>query len=168
MKVYFIREYKLIGDNLYTYEQENIEEDSIKEVIDDKVVFKEPVKTPLNSFYSTKPIGIKYEEGKLLPYQAEVTEDLPASVNKVPQTYKNCQLMCDKKGGYMYFKDLDSGEKLLIALNSNTYQPILLEKSLEHFLKPVHIGIAKFGDYFFNYSKDLKRWVRSKKLKTTY
>jgi len=63
---------------------------------------------------------------ELLPYKAKVIQDLPLSVSKFiePQEYNNCQLMGEKYGGYLQFKNLDNGEVLLIALNSNYYEPI--------------------------------------------
>jgi len=59
-----------------------------------------------------------------LPYFADVTEDLPGSCKFPPQTYKNCQLLRQKHGGYLEFFDHETKKTLRIALNSNTYTPV--------------------------------------------
>lgn len=58
---------------------------------------------------------------KLLPFFADVTEDIPARYTFRPKTYKRCQLLTEKHGNYMQFFDHESGEVLRIAMNSNTY-----------------------------------------------
>ncbi|TXG76184.1 hypothetical protein E6Q11_05125 [Candidatus Dojkabacteria bacterium] len=60
-----------------------------------------------------------------LPYFADVTEDLPSRCKFEPTTYKNCQLMVETNCGYKYFFHRETGENLIIAINSNTYEPIL-------------------------------------------
>jgi hypothetical protein len=60
-----------------------------------------------------------------LPYFADVTEDLPARYTFEPKTYKGCQLLTQKHGGYLEFFHHESGETLRIALNSNTYSPVV-------------------------------------------
>lgn len=63
---------------------------------------------------------------ELLPYKAKVIQDLPTSVAKYldPEEYPNCQLMGEKHGGCLQFKNLDNGEVLRIAMNSNIYELI--------------------------------------------
>lgn len=62
----------------------------------------------------------------LLPYFANVTEDIPGYSIKLgvkPKTYYRCQLMGEKKSGYFYFYHHPTKEKLLIAINSHFYTP---------------------------------------------
>ena len=60
-----------------------------------------------------------------LPYFADVTEDLPGSCKFEPKTWKGCQLLTQKHGGYLEFFHHESGETLRIAMNSNIYSPCL-------------------------------------------
>ena len=76
--------------------------------------------------------AISEAENKFLPYFADVTEDLPgymlhgpAAIK--PKTYKNCQLLSEKHGGYMQFYDHATKETHRIAMNSNYYNPIVEE-----------------------------------------
>lgn len=74
---------------------------------------------------STKPEGYS-EDQKLLPYFADVTEDIPGSAPKgmVPKAYKHCQLTTQKPGGYLVFLHHESGKELKIAMNSHIYEPV--------------------------------------------
>jgi hypothetical protein len=56
---------------------------------------------------------------KLLPFFADVTEDLPG--HHEPLTYERCQLMTEKRGGYLQFLHHGTGMTLVIAINSYTY-----------------------------------------------
>ena len=60
-----------------------------------------------------------------LPYFADVTQDLPGSKPKglKPQTWKGCQLLTQKHGGYLEFYHHETKKTLRIAINSNTYEP---------------------------------------------
>lgn len=130
-KVFEIREFSLIGGRtLYTY----LEREDVSVVDEARRIFKnengiiEPTHyyklvTSLSGFKKEDlfPAGIE-----LLPFKAKVTQDLPSSVAKYiePSEYPNCQLMGEKHGGYLQFKNLDNGEVLRIALNSNIYEPM--------------------------------------------
>lgn len=62
---------------------------------------------------------------EFLPYFADVTEDLPSSCKGLtPTTYKHCQLMTEKHGGYLQFYHIPSETILRIAINSHYYEPI--------------------------------------------
>jgi len=56
---------------------------------------------------------------ELLPFFADVTEDLPGQFD--PLTYEQCQLMTEKRGGYLQFLHHGTGMTLVIAINSYTY-----------------------------------------------
>lgn len=65
-----------------------------------------------------------------LPYFADVTEDVPGSCRNIrkklkieDETWKGCQLLRQKHGGYLEFFHHESGKTLRIAMNSNTYSP---------------------------------------------
>jgi hypothetical protein len=71
--------------------------------------------------------AINPEVEQMMPYMADVTEDLPGSATKIgvkPKTWKGCQLMVEKHGGYLQFLHQPTGEVLRIAMNSNYYTPI--------------------------------------------
>lgn len=79
-------------------------------------------------FTEKKPDGAIPHTEKFMPYFADVTEDLPSSVRGlhkrmglIPKTYKNCQLLTQKHGGYLQFYHEPTNETLRIALNSNDY-----------------------------------------------
>jgi len=61
---------------------------------------------------------------KFMPYFADVTEDVPSQYKFSRRTFKNCQLLTEKHGGYLQFFHKESGEILRIALNSNFYIPL--------------------------------------------
>ena len=130
-KVFEVREFTLIGGKtLYTYlEREDLVFDEQRQVFKDKEGF---VQQRNSYFFLTTDLSRFNKEDlfpygtELLPYKAKLTQDLPSSMSKYldPTEYPNCQLMGEKRGGYLQFKDLDSGEVLIIALNSNNYEPI--------------------------------------------
>lgn len=70
------------------------------------------------------PDMFNYED-KLLPYFADVKEDLPGWVAKKvkAEVFENLQLMTEKHGGYLQFWDPVNQEAKRIAMNSNTYTP---------------------------------------------
>lgn len=70
-----------------------------------------------------KPNAIDSEE-TLLPYFADVTEDISPCYKIKAKTYKGCQLMSEKHGGYLQFYHAPTKEVLRIAMNSNYYTPI--------------------------------------------
>ena len=77
-------------------------------------------------FTEKKPDGAIPHTETFMPYFADVTEDLPGSATKYglkPKTYKNCQLLVAKHGGYKEFYHKKSKKTLRIALNSHTYRP---------------------------------------------
>jgi hypothetical protein len=110
-ELFLIRVYDMVGEKLYTHQSLGFftEEES-----------KEELK---NSYISKEAKGVEYSDDGLLPYFADVTEDIHSKYKFEPKTYKNSQLKMQKRGGYFFFthKEKDS---LLIALNSNTYNPI--------------------------------------------
>jgi len=166
MKAYFIREYNMVGDiMLYTYEESFLNESNILKIEGPRIFLKSGVGPTISYWhYSTEPIGAKYKSGDLLPYMAAVTEDIPSRFGFPPKVYPNCQLMHDRKSSYKFFKCLDSGEELLIGMNSHTYEPILLaQKDTEHLI-PVHINVARCSKYYWNYSEKLKSWVRGEEI----
>jgi hypothetical protein len=63
---------------------------------------------------------------RFMPYFADVTEDLPSSYKRLlkPKTYKNCQLLSQKSGGYLEFYYKPTKQTLRIAMNSHTYEPV--------------------------------------------
>jgi hypothetical protein len=129
-KVFEIREFSLIGGKtLYTYlEREDLVFDEQRQVFKDKEGF---VQQRNNYFLLTTDLSRFNKEDlfpagtELLPFKAKVIQDLPSSVAKHldPEEYPNCQLMGEKHGGYLQFKNLDNGEVLRIAMNSNYYEP---------------------------------------------
>lgn len=127
-KVYEIWTYSLIGKTLYTFrerfdltvhdETRNTFKDSDGHLQDGNQQYFKLV-TDLNKF--PKDSLFKAEE-EVLPYFADVTEDLPGWATWEPKTWKGCQLMTYKPSGYLMFKSQE-GEELKIAMNSNTYAP---------------------------------------------
>ncbi|MFT6125850.1 MAG: hypothetical protein ACJAVA_000292 [Flavobacteriaceae bacterium] len=110
-ELYLIRVYDMVGEKLYTHESLGFftEEES-----------KEKIKNP---HISKESKGFKFSEDGLLPYFANVTEDIPGYLNFEPKTYKNAQLQMQKRGVYFFFTHKEKND-LLIAINSNTYNPI--------------------------------------------
>lgn len=76
---------------------------------------------------------LKFEDFPIyLPYFADVTEDISNSCIKIredlgiePKTWKGCQLLTQKHGGYLEFFHHESRKTLRIAINSNIYSPCL-------------------------------------------
>ena len=137
MKIYAITEYNLIGAKFKSHHLV----DEIKDV--KQIVYtadKQHIKyvwgysdgvlqrwDSTNYYYiSDNPHGYDYNDG-LLPFWADVTEDLPAGMihrGIEPKKWYNCQLMTEKHGGYLQFKHHQTGEILRIAMNSNFYEPV--------------------------------------------
>ena len=132
--IYEIKTYDLIGKIIKTYkERPDLRlikgEHGQKDYFVDEEGRKEDCIRP-DTEYSDS-LGTEGDRYKLedvpvyLPYFADVTEDLPAKFKFEPKTYKNCQLLTQKHGGYLEFFHHESGETLRIAMNSNTYSPLL-------------------------------------------
>lgn len=128
-KIFEIREFSLIGKTLYTFlERKDVVFDESRKTFKDENGLIEP-----NHHYKLV-IGLETfkkqdlfpAEIELLPYKAKVKQDLPTSVKKYlePEEYLNCQLMSETHGGCLQFKNLDNGEVLRIAINSNIYTPL--------------------------------------------
>ena len=127
--IYLIYTYDLIGQVLKAYEE--LKYDSIKVV--DKNGKLEYHCTDLTQghteilsdtrYYQVKEKkeGYNYND-KFLPYFADVTEDVSHSFN--PTTFKNCQLMCERRGLNLQFFDHNTQQVKLIAMNSNIYEPV--------------------------------------------
>ena len=130
--VYEIETYNLIGKILHTYEEKpNIEyrKENGYTGFYYKGTKNDQYKT--NRYWShlatTLPNNAVLNTEKLLPYFADVTQDLPFSTSKLgvePKTWKHCQLMVEKHGNYLQFLHEPTGEVLRIAMNSNYYTPI--------------------------------------------
>ncbi len=140
--VYLIREFDLIGEKLFTYElQSDLAEQEFEVKYysppkkEKRYISKEdgreckPVHglfyytTNLNKFPANKLFNASTDN--LLPYFADVTEDLPSSRKWKPKTYKNCQLLSQKHGNYLEFFDHETKQTLRIAMNSNFYNPVV-------------------------------------------
>jgi len=63
--------------------------------------------------------GIDVTDLEVLPFFADVIEDLPSQYRFTPKTYVGAQLMVERKGLYQFYKHEGSKEPLLIATNSN-------------------------------------------------
>jgi len=127
-QVYEIIEFDLIGTKLKTFKEVNYAEPRIeagKTIFFDKETGR---KIEHNNYFklSTNNEGaiLRTEDPiQLLPYFADVTQDLPGSLKFEPRTYENCQLMAEKHGGYLQFFHKPTGEVLRIAMNSHYYHP---------------------------------------------
>lgn len=131
--VYKVVTFDLIGKKIYTFEElPELEPQENRGRIE--YVFKGTNnRYPESHLWhlTTRPPmqSIPHTE-KLLPYFADVTEDIPTSCRGLKaKTYKGCQLMSQKHGGYLQFLHEPTGEVLRIAINSNYYTPINLEVS---------------------------------------
>ncbi|MEK6829825.1 MAG: hypothetical protein AABY15_06930 [Nanoarchaeota archaeon] len=128
-KIYEIWTYVLIGKTLFTYK----ERPDLTIVDEERNIFKDSdgmLQTGSHHYFKICigldkfPKGSLFkDEEKYLPYFADVTEDLPSWATWEPKTWKGCQLLTEKPGGYLLFEHKDSGEILKIAMNSNTYEP---------------------------------------------
>lgn len=73
-----------------------------------------------NIFESADKVkGIDVTDLEVLPYYADVIQDLPTGMRFEPITYVGAQLMVERKGSYQYYKHESSEDLLLIAMNSN-------------------------------------------------
>ncbi len=130
-KVYQIIKFELIGKTLYTcalmHDLEMRLDHNKKERFYYENTNEEYPKSSLWTLSTTPKEGAIDANEEFMPYFADVTEDLPASIKLEPRTYKNCQLMVPKHGGYLQFYYRGKGTKdeiLRIAMNSNYYTPI--------------------------------------------
>lgn len=129
-KVYEIVKYDLIGAALFTCKERpdlDVKPDPknpAQNIFVDKETGAEAFKSRLWSYSTTPKEGAFSPEQKLLPYFADVREDLPSWAEWEPKTYKNCQLMTEKHGGYLQFWHEPTQQVLRIAMNSNIYEPI--------------------------------------------
>ncbi len=127
-KVYQIIEFNLIGKKLYTcalmHDLEMRLDSNNKERFYYENTDEEYMKSHLWTL-STKPKeGAIDANEELMPYFADVTEDLPGSIKLKPKTFKNCQLMVPKHGGYLQFFHNETNQILRIAMNSHYYTPV--------------------------------------------
>jgi hypothetical protein len=118
-QIYLIRTYQMHGATFKTWQLAHFEESDF--IIKDNSIRFKIGGMPMIYSLSFNKEGIEYDENSLLDYMATVTEDIPAYLKIKPESYKNCQLMMETHGGYLQFKDLDTGEKYRIAVNSNYY-----------------------------------------------
>ncbi len=134
MIVFEIVKYELIGKNLFTCkERPDLEvRYNLKNKVD-RAFYEKGTQIQVidsqRSIYSVnQKEGAFNPDEKLLPYFADVTEDMhiPKRLRGKlePKTYKNCQLMTEKHGGYLQFWHEPTQKVLRIALNSHYYQPI--------------------------------------------
>lgn len=133
--VYEIVKYELIGKTLYTCkERPDLELRENLKNKGDRAFFEKGTQIQvLDSNRCTYSLNAKLgafnAEDRLLPYFADVTEDMHIPKRLVgklePKTYKNCQLMTEKHGGYLQFWHEPTKKVLRIALNSHIYQPIV-------------------------------------------
>ena len=126
-KVFEIVKYNLIGKVLYTCkERPDIE---YRESNGCKRFYEKGTNTEaMNSHmweYGTSPkVNAINPEEKFMPYWADVTEDISPRYKVTPTTYKGCQLMVEKHGGYLQFWHEPTKQVLRIAMNSHIYTPI--------------------------------------------
>ena len=73
-----------------------------------------------NIFESVDKVkGIDVTDLEVLPFFADVIQDLPTGMRFEPMTYAGAQLMVERKGSYQYYKHEGAEDLLLIAMNSN-------------------------------------------------
>jgi len=126
--VYKIIKYNLIGKTITTFEP--LPNVIVKQDNNKNNKYYEPdnsecLKSHLWEYTEIIPENAIPHTEKLLPYFADVIEDIPSSYkNLKPKIFKNCQLLSEKHGGYLQFYHPETNQKLRIALNSNIYTPI--------------------------------------------
>lgn len=126
-KVYEIVEYNLIGKKLYTCKERP---DLEMRIIDKRECFfhagtnTKVFESHLWKYSTTPKTGAISPDEQVMPYFADVTEDIPGSCKDLkPKTYKNCQLLTEKHGGYLQFWHEPTKQVLRIAMNSHIYKP---------------------------------------------
>lgn len=125
--IYKIIKFNLIGATFFTQEECPYIE---ARIVDKREKFfeagtnREAHKSNLWEYSTTPKEGAFSSEEKFLPYFADVTEDLPGHFKFEPTTYKNCQLMVEKHGGYLQFWHEPTKQVLRIAMNSHYYTPV--------------------------------------------
>lgn len=127
-KIYKIVTFDLIGKKLTTFEEmpnliKKDERLQSQNIFIDKDTNKEYERNRLWEITESN-VGAYPHTDNFLPYFADVTEDFSFK-GLTPRTYKNCQLMTEKHGGYLQFFHKESGEVLRIAMNSHYYEPII-------------------------------------------
>lgn len=126
-KVFEVVKYSLIGKDLFTCEERPDLEMRVKNGAE-RYYYKDGAEASFSNLweYSITPKeGAFSPKEKFLPYFADVTEDLPGSCKGLkPRTYKNCQLMTEKHGGYLQFWHEPTKQILRIAMNSHYYTPV--------------------------------------------
>jgi hypothetical protein len=124
-KVFEITKYDLIGKVLYTSKErpdvECRESNGLKRFYDSSGLL---TISHLWEYTTIPKVNAVSADEKFMPYFADVTEDLPGSVKLKPKTFKNCQLMTEKHGGYLQFWHPKTEQVLRIAMNSHYYTPV--------------------------------------------
>lgn len=137
--VYEITEYSLIGKIINIFRERPdlrvvpgehghpdtyVDEDGVKVVQN----FRTELTTRLEDYKGSKGGVVDLLNADdfpiFLPFFADVTEDLPAQYTFEPKTYKGCQLLTQKHGGYLEFFHHETKTTHRIAINSNSYTPV--------------------------------------------
>lgn len=121
--VYEIRKYDMKGATFYT-KKERPDMYEVNGKFYENGCSKEAFKSNLWSYTTNPNKGAFSAYETLLPYFADVTEDIAPYYKIEPKTYRNCQLMTEKHGGYYQFWHEETKQVLRIAINSHYYQPI--------------------------------------------
>ena len=127
MKVYKIVKYDLIDKELFTCQE--MPELEMRENGKYKQYFyngtnEEYTKSHLWELSITPKSNALPVTEKLMPYFADVTEDVSGRYKQFATTYRDCQLMTERHGGYLQFWHEETKQVLRIAFNSNYYTPI--------------------------------------------
>jgi len=126
-KVYEIKKYDLIGKTLYTCQERNdleMREVNKRQRFYEKGSNIEAFRSHLWEYSTTPKENAISPKEKFMPYFADVTEDISKRYKFKPTTYKNCQLLTEKHGGYLQFWHEETKQVLRIAMNSHYYTPI--------------------------------------------
>lgn len=157
-EIFKIKPYEMKGETLHTFESlghfapEDINKDANRKIMTVKRD-GEVIQANKYSYLSEIKKGVSHKED-FLNYYADVTQCINASYGIEPQTYKNCQLMTETRGGYLFFKDFKSGEKRLIAINSHIYNPITKHILTEDAINGVKIAEIIRQEELHEYSID--------------
>lgn len=118
--VYILRTYKA-KETLKTFktvEVDNVEITStgqIKATVKGEIISVNRYET----LTETKPKdAIDITGLKLLPHYSDIKQDTNHRLGE-PKIYRECQLMAETRGGYLYYWHKPTQQKLLIAINSN-------------------------------------------------
>lgn len=156
--IYEIKTYDLIGKIIYVYkERPDLKIEDGKNGKRDKFIDAEGKEedvsrlVTLSNTLSRYKGAINIEEFPIyLPFFADVTEDLPGSCKFEPRTWKGCQLLTQKHGGYLEFFHHETKKTLRIAINSNTYSPLNLET------RKVIVKHAPISERYWNVGDEAK------------